>query len=219
MHRVRSTPPNVSLTDTCSDDRPQKRLKVISPVLDSVAVLNDCGITSFCKENYVEARQCFSQALSGIDVEFLCESIQSSIVCTEEKFELMKSSMYSSEETTTSLPLTPPTSPLAPSSYEPQTLLYIYQRHDYDEGMEVNDMPLMLPPALMINSRPSTLFYNIALTYIRQGQYEMAAESFGKALSRIKASVTDFSCLVVKLLHGLGSVSYTHLTLPTKRIV
>jgi tetratricopeptide (TPR) repeat protein len=60
------------------EERPRKKLRPAAS-LNTITVLNDCGIAAYLIGNYEEAEKLFSQALCRIDVRFLCASIQSSL--------------------------------------------------------------------------------------------------------------------------------------------
>lgn len=90
---------------------------------------------------------------------------------------------------------------------------YIYQRREYDEGMNMYYSPVRMDASTMdaspdsLTAASTILLYNLGQTYLRQDRDEDARETFKKALNNNHChylpGVASF-----KMLHNLGYIQY-----------
>ena len=173
--------------------RPRKKLRPSASV-DTLAILTETGISKFRSGLYDEAEKCFSQALCRIDVKYLCDSVQTAI-CGFSSEGLGAISLSSSKRMTGTCEIS-------------KSNLYIYQRHEYDEGMHAYDVPLSIQESSNVDSITSTLLYNIAQTFVRRGRCEVAITWFERALAKRNNVDTETPDFLVKVLHNLGHCCY-----------
>jgi tetratricopeptide (TPR) repeat protein len=180
-------------------ERPMKKIRTVATV-DTVAMLNDMGISNFSTGDYAAAQKCFSQALCRFDVRFLCSHIHSSLQrksCESSKTSTIKLNTFEVKETSDS-----PVVDMLSS-------LDIDQRHEYDEGMRVYGEPLPIDSSTQAECIASVLFYNIAQTHSHRGEYETARRWFEQSLSESEETSDNLSYdIIVNNLHNLGHCAY-----------
>ena len=181
-------------------ERPTKKIRTVATV-DTLAMLNDMGISNFSTSNYKAAEKCFSQALCRLDVRFLCSHIHSSLQmksCESSTTSTIKLNTFEIKGTSDRNPVVDMTSSVD-----------INQRHEYDEGMRVYGEPLTIDTSSQSECIESVIFYNIAQTHSHRGEYETAKTWFEQSFSRSRETSDKLSCHInVKNLHNLGHCAY-----------
>jgi tetratricopeptide (TPR) repeat protein len=180
-------------------ERPMKKIRTVATV-DTVAMLNDTGISNFSTSDYEAAEKCFSQALCRFDVLFLCSHIHSSLQrksCESSTTSNIKTNAFQIKETSDS-----PVVDMISS-------LDIDQRREYDEGMRIYGEPLPIDSSTQAGSITSIIFYNIAQTHSHRGEQETARTWFEQSLSKSRETSNNLSYdIIVKNLHNLGHCAY-----------
>jgi len=186
-----------------------------SATFDEVSRLNQHGISNLLSGKDDEAERYFSLALGQVDCRLSSTSSRNKTIL------LTGASLSNKRIGCDSLP--------EPASEQRQehdddvvehdtskpkpnktTLLYIYQRQEYDEGMYVYSEPLPLEGPQSESLRSGTLIYNVAQTHVRRGRYYEARKWYEMAIVRM-SRVTghdDLPLILVKIYHNLGHCSY-----------
>lgn len=196
--------------DRQTAERPLKRFRS-SDASEEIAVLNQTGISNMQNGREDEAERCFAQALVHTDDKFsgidLSTSSESMYLGSTSKCSPPVIGETNSKWSTDS----PEESPLSNSSPAKETLLYIYQREEYDEGMYTFSDALPLYENLSESIRSSTLLYNVGQTHVRRGSYFEARKWFELALVRVAIDAetgTSAMLNVVRAHHNLGHCLY-----------
>jgi tetratricopeptide (TPR) repeat protein len=178
---------------------------------DEVVDLNLKGISNMMSGRDDEAERCFSEALCQLDTSFPANRSRSRLPRSQSGPVIGSCN--------TNLPSH--CQPAARSDDEDgtvkaqssSTLLYIYQRQEYDEGMYVYNEALPLDGDCGNASvRSATLLYNVAQTHVRRGTYFEAKKWFELALVRLKVAkaMNQGSCAIkmVWIYHNLAHCLY-----------
>ena len=182
-------------------ERPAKKLRP-SPAIDAMNLLNQSGIASFKRGDFVEAERYYLQALRYSDVTFMCDVVQSSVPSADTehtanttstgKLDRVKVVPINNEQRSTETTSNP-------------TFMYVYQRYEYDEGMDVFQEPEPISEIYHAESISSRLYYNIGLARIAAGEYSQAFNAYETALNTMKnLGETHESMFVFQILHKLG---------------
>lgn len=191
---------------------------------DEAIQLNENGIANMQRGFDSEAENCFTLALNILErkmkgVTLSQKDKNDSASCDNATLVLpsldVSSSSLNSIDLTSSLSSTDSAS----VSYKQQRCTYIYQRHEYDEGMDVNTDALVLCADIRNESiRSATLYYNVGQTQIRRGKHEQAKHSFQQALTRLEQqgvvenenerTATLRANLLVQIHHNIGNCLY-----------
>jgi tetratricopeptide (TPR) repeat protein len=168
------------------NERPTKKMKPALP-MDTVAILTDIGISKYQQGEHDKAEICFSQALRRVDIPFLCNQVDSKVVVSTNDMASHHDEHDSSAEVGTA---------------------NAQHRSEYDEGMRVYEDPLPVMEPFHPDLVASTLYYNIAQTYVRRGLYKEAKTWFHRSLDKCTSISDAGSFQVVKILHCLGYCNY-----------
>jgi tetratricopeptide (TPR) repeat protein len=205
--------------------RPVKKARVARSEDDeclNAEDLNLKGISNMLSGHDAEAERCFSQALCQLDESLPYRDRSHLSLSRSKSFDLTPSPVPSSDDYADVNPIA--VASQAPRSDDEEkggvkaqrspTLLYIYQRQEYDEGMYVYDEALPLDDGCSVEAvRSATLLYNVAQTHVRRGTYFEAKKWFEMALIRLKlADATRLeytsSVKMVWIYHNLGHCLY-----------
>lgn len=159
-------------------ERPAKRMRS-----DSVSVLAGIGISNFQRGKHCTAAEYFSQALSRSMKDITKINYQKTN-------EVLHAEIISESDSS--------------SRNEISERRTIRACHEYDEGLQVYETPFDIDDIFSSEDAIATsLFYNIALTYVHRRLYEDARKLFARALSCSKKPLCIF-----KILNNLGYTSY-----------
>lgn len=196
------------------EERPQKKTRMART--DAVSMLNQNGILNLLSGRDDEAERCFSQALRHVD-----SSLYPTTACC--------AAPWNEGETMTDISSSTKTPPISTALHngkivtpvegdgtteaqqaDKTTLLYIYQRQEYDEGMYVYADALSLEEIPNEAMSSVTLLYNVGQTHVRRGKYYEAKKWFELALVRMRLAITGQlpPLDVVRIYHNLGHCFY-----------
>jgi tetratricopeptide (TPR) repeat protein len=192
-----------SLQEMEKIERPQKKMKSAATI-DTVSLLTDIGISNFLLGKHEKAEKCFSQALCKVDGDLLCNESQSISNSLKIERESWSTTMVDDSESDIASTVDTPKEQSQISSSQ-----CIQPRHEYDEGMRAFDGPLQISHSEHTDAISSLLFFNIAQTYVRRGQFPTSQTWFKKALASSPQQSNQSSVNVVfKILHNLGHCCY-----------
>jgi tetratricopeptide (TPR) repeat protein len=223
MQKARARSFEASSVDGLSDDT-NKRVRESCASVEAIQ-LNANGIANLQRGQDMEAENCFSLALyllerqqskgqkrdndeENVEVETLSQASSALVM----QLECSSSSLdYNSA--------TDGKSDVLSASPSKQRCSYIYQRHGYDEGMDVYRDALILSDGLDESIRSATLHYNVGQTKMRRGKYEAARQSFQLAYDHLidvhplqeqesNRIVFTRSELIIQIHHNIGSCLY-----------
>jgi tetratricopeptide (TPR) repeat protein len=186
-----------------SMERPKKKIRP-SPAIDAMNLLNQSGIASFKRGDFVEAERYYLQALRCSDVTFMCEVVQSCVPSVGTNEHTSASSSTGKLDRVKVVPIT--NEQRSTQNTTNTTSIYIYQRYEYDEGMDVFQEPEPISEIYHADSILfSRLYYNVGLARIAAGEYNQAFNAYEKAINTMKnLGETQESMFVYQILHKLG---------------
>lgn len=191
-----------SFDETPRESLPRKKARMELSNADEIIDLNRKGISNLMSGREDEAEQCFSQALGHLESNF------SSRLWSKSRGQEMVPQSTSEKMNGASHHFG--TDEVGVKAQCCSTLLYIYQRQEYDEGMYAYTEPLPFEESPCESVRSATLLYNVAQTHVRRGRYIVAKKYFESALVRLRLSnagpPTPIS--LVRIYHNLGHCFY-----------
>jgi len=183
-------------------ERPKKKIRPASTI-DTMNSLNTCGIEALQEGKFLQAEQYWMEALCRVDVGYLCETIQSSMVTTRHT-SIVPLVVPRLEEESKQLDSAPKQVGSDTGSGMHQSFMLAYQQYDYDEGMDVFQEPESITDIFDAESISARLYYNLGLVKVAQGEITDAFSRFEKSLSKAQASSKKESFFKFQLWHKLG---------------
>jgi tetratricopeptide (TPR) repeat protein len=210
MKQSRVTKPPHS--DKQENVRPLKRQRINDPT-EEISILNETGISNLQSGRDDEAERCFSQALGRADgkFSFLRESSSSAMPSSETLNSDSSALVCCPRLTVDSFTDASDNKVTPPNTSVKSTLLYIYQRQEYDEGMYMFSNALPLDEILSGSICSATLLYNVGQTHVRRRSYVDARKWLELSLLRVTLETefdTATATMTAMIYHNLGHCLY-----------
>jgi tetratricopeptide (TPR) repeat protein len=183
--------------------RPEKRARLHSA--DDIALLNESGFPSLQNDRDDDSHDLSSQANGRTDGK---SNLQHKKACGEAKES--QTAVCATEAVDSSSDGVNVEGDEGTTRTGKATLMYIYQRQEYDEGMYLYDDALSADEIQSESIRSATLLYNVGQTHVHQRKYYEARRWFELALVRVmlNAQNSEAARVLVKLYHNLGHCHY-----------